>query len=72
MSTAVGGVPDCIENGKTGFIHPVNDEAGLIKSISTLIENSDLRKKFSEEAPEFIKEKFGLKKMLSETLELYK
>lgn len=72
VSTAVGGVPDCIEDAKTGFIHPVNDEAGLIKSISTLIENADLRKKISEEAPEFIKEKFSLEKMLSETLELYK
>lgn len=72
VSTAAGGVPDCIEQGKTGFVHAVDDEAGLIQSISMLIENESLRKDISEAAPEFIRNKFSLEKMLSETLELYK
>lgn len=43
ISTDEGGIPDIIEDGKTGIIVQKNDAAGLADAIEKLLENDDLR-----------------------------
>lgn len=43
ISTTEGGIPDIIDNGKTGFLVPKHDVAALADKILLLLSNPDLR-----------------------------
>ena len=48
VGTAVGGVPEVIRNGRTGFVVPKKDPEALAQAIGELVENKELRKRFGE------------------------
>ncbi len=43
VATAVGGVPDVVENGTDGFLAPVGDVAALANALERLARNPELR-----------------------------
>ena len=43
ISTAISGIPELIEDWKTGLLVPPQDEASLARAIATLLENKELR-----------------------------
>ena len=53
-----GGVPEAMENGKTGILCPENDVMSVKNAIISLINNDELRNQFSQEAPRFVESKF--------------
>lgn len=50
VASHLGGIPDMITNGITGFLVPAADEAGFIRSLADLIDNTDLRRDMSRAA----------------------
>jgi glycosyltransferase involved in cell wall biosynthesis len=42
VATSVGGLPEVVENGKTGLVVPPRDERALAEAIVTLLLSSDL------------------------------
>ena len=50
VTTAVGGIPELIEDGITGFLCKPRDSACLAQKISTLIEDFDLRRRLGQAA----------------------
>lgn len=48
VSSAVGGIPEVIAHGETGFLTPPADVDGLAKAISLLASDEALRRKFGE------------------------
>jgi len=70
IATKVGGVPEILEDSSTGsgqagiIVEPKNPKQ-LAEAIQKLIENPDLRKKFSQKAKRRVKEKFSLDKMVN-------
>jgi len=71
VSTAVGGVPEVIVDGKTGvLVEPKSPEA-LAKSILKLLKDKDLRKKLGQEGMKYSK-KFTWASISMETLKIYK
>lgn len=63
VSTAVGGIPDVVEDGVSGYLVPKGDEAALRERLSTLITHSALRSQFAEAA-----RKDALERRSSETM----
>ncbi len=51
IATAVGGVPDVIADGETGYIVPVDDEAGFADRISSLARDPALAARLGAAAP---------------------
>ncbi len=48
VATAVGGVPEMLENGRTGFLVPLDDAESLQKALLKLIDNPVLRKQMGQ------------------------
>lgn len=66
----VGGVPEVIRDGETGFIIEPDDEHELAKRIITLKDDT-LREKMGCAAREFVQNTFTIEKMVSDTLNVY-
>jgi glycosyltransferase involved in cell wall biosynthesis len=56
VATAVGGVPELIENGVHGFLVQAGDVAGLRRAIAALVCDPQLRQKLGENARERARE----------------
>ncbi len=71
VATHTGGIPEVLENGKTGFVEPVFDATALGNALTNLTENIDLRAAFGRAHHEKVTSTFSPKRMLSETFALY-
>lgn len=60
VSTAVGGIPEVIENGKSGYLVDVDDMESLKDRAVSLLQDSSLRKRMGSEAKRFIAEEYSL------------
>ncbi len=49
-ASAVGGVPELIDDGRTGLLFAPGDEAGLEQRLACLAENAALRRRLGEAA----------------------
>ena len=66
VATDVGGIPEIIQNEKTGLLSPASSEL-LAENLSRLINDRDLQEKFKQNT----KPNFTLEKMLKATFESY-
>lgn len=57
IATAVGAVPDVIEDGTTALIVPPGDESALAKAIEQLAGDAELRQKLSAAGQSFARQK---------------
>ena len=71
VSTAAGGVPELLQNGRQGFIVQPGDAKGLSQGISTLLNDGNLRREMGAAASLRAKEKFDVSAMVRAYEELY-
>jgi len=71
VATAVGGIPEIIEDGVDGFLVPARNPRMLSEKIGVLMKNAALREKFSQNGIRKAM-KFSAEKMVSGSLEVYK
>jgi glycosyltransferase involved in cell wall biosynthesis len=50
VTTDVPGAADVVEDGRTGFVVPVDDFDGLVRATRALVDDADLRRRFGEAA----------------------
>jgi len=72
VATDVGGNPELIEDGKTGFLIKPNDRQKLGESISILLEERRIARKMGAAGRESLQNKFSIEKMVGEYRELYR
>lgn len=72
IATNVGGIPELVENNKTGILVPPQDSASIARAIISLLENKQLAKQLGVNAQKNIQENFTLDKMVDKTEALYK
>ena len=71
IASRVGGIPEIIENGKSGIlVEPANPDK-LAAAIKTLVESEEKRRELGENAREKISKDFLFEKTLNETLTAY-
>lgn len=70
VSTAVGGVPEIIENGVSGYLTPSNDKNALANAMLELANNADKRIIMGKAARKQV-QKFDVKKTAHDYEELY-
>ena len=70
VATRVGGIPELVEDGKTGYLVDLGDVLGLSEAITKLIENPSLRKKMGRQGRLSAK-KYTWDNAAKKTLQLY-
>ena len=71
IATNVGGIPEIVKNNETGILVPSEEPFEMTKTINTLLENSELQKKLTNNAYDFILKNFSWEKLLPKYLNLY-
>ena len=71
IATKVGGNPELIEEGKTGFLIEPQNSLALSNKIEEIINTSDLQQELSTKARIKAQEEFNLEKMVKKTKEVY-
>jgi glycosyltransferase involved in cell wall biosynthesis len=70
VTTAVGGLPDVIDEGATGMLVPV-DEAALSAALATLVRDPDKARALGRRAREVALERYSHDRMVDAYLDLY-
>jgi glycosyltransferase involved in cell wall biosynthesis len=70
VASAVGGVPELVEDGVTGYISE-NTAEEFAKKLRMLVHNNDLYKTISHNARNRLCRNFTIKKMADEDLKIY-
>lgn len=71
VATAVGGIPEQIEDGVTGFLVERGDAGQMATRIEQLLSDNDLRMQMGTQASEDAHERFDLNRQVDEYLEWY-
>ncbi|MFP5040697.1 glycosyltransferase [Parasediminibacterium sp. JCM 36343] len=71
VATNVGGVPDTLIDGKTGFLVPPANAGAFAEKLLCLIEDRALRRQMGNAAMIFAREKFAKKKEIESLTQLY-
>lgn len=72
VATAVGGVPQVIEDGVNGFLVSVDDIETLSKRLIALLESTTLRETVGVASRETILRSFSVARSINEVLEVYR
>jgi glycosyltransferase involved in cell wall biosynthesis len=67
----VGGIPEVVEDGKSGYLVPPGDPAALASAIEALLDDDQMRLSFSRRARQRVIEKFDLQDMVKQYIDLY-
>jgi glycosyltransferase involved in cell wall biosynthesis len=71
VGTRVGGIPELIEDGKTGYLTARRDTGAMAARILELLRDPQLRRRMGEAGKRAAKEKFSLQTNVAKLLELY-
>jgi len=71
VGTAVGGVPDVLEDGVTGLLVPPEDPGALAGAILKLLANDGLRRLLGERAKAAVYPKYDVSRLVADMKDLY-
>jgi len=69
--TTSGGSPEIVEDGKSGYVVPTHDAIALANALSSLLNDDEKRREFSENAQKRIADAFNIEQTMQKTLNLY-
>jgi len=71
VATAVGGIPEQVEDSRTGFLVPSGDAEAMATRITQLLQNGDRMRSMRQEAAESARGRFGLDRQVETYLDWY-
>ena len=71
VSTRVGGIPEVVEEGGSGFLIEPDDEHSLYRTIRRLLDDRRLAERMGRRGREIVKEKFDLEQIHRQLYALY-
>ncbi len=71
VATNVGGTPEVVIDGETGFLVPPGDPQALADVIKKLMDDPELRRKFGKAGRERVEKHFTIEETVRKTEELY-
>ena len=72
VATAVGGIPEVVVDGTTGYLVPPRDPKAMAARISQLLKDESLRSRMGRAARERAQERFTLERMIDGTVGVYR
>jgi glycosyltransferase involved in cell wall biosynthesis len=71
IGTRLGGIPEAIRDGETGFVVPIGDAQALADRMETLLADPALRERMGNAAHDYISATFTVQAMVAGTLATY-
>jgi glycosyltransferase involved in cell wall biosynthesis len=71
VATAVGGIPELIEDGRTGFLTPPGHSAAMAACLQALLHDEHLRQRIAAQAAERVRYCFDLRRQADVYLSWY-
>ena len=71
VATAVGGIPEQIRDGETGFLTPPRDAEAMATRVEQLLADEELRQRMGAMAAEDAHKRFSLDRQVDEHLEFF-
>ena len=71
VASNVGGLPEVVEHGVTGFLHDPGHIAGFVSSVLRLLGNESLRRTMGRRARRVARERFGTDEMVGRYIRVY-
>jgi len=71
VASSVGGIPEIINQGETGYLVEPRDIKTLAQKLGTLVKDPELRKDIGFKARQHIEKEFSIKDMVKETREMF-
>lgn len=71
ISTDVGGLPEIVKHGKSGYLVPAGDDDVMLERWLELAANPDLRMQMGETGQRLVVEQFSLEQMIDQYQHLY-
>jgi glycosyltransferase involved in cell wall biosynthesis len=71
VATRVGGIPELVSDGRTGFLVPPRDPAAMAEAIGLLIADDERRRAMGEAARADAAARFSLPRFAAETVRVY-
>jgi glycosyltransferase involved in cell wall biosynthesis len=72
VATAVGGIPEVVVDGETGFLVAPRDDEGMARAIVTLLKDEGLRQRMGEAGRTRARVHFSAERMVQDTLRVYR
>lgn len=72
VATPVGGVPEMVRDGESGFLVPVGDAGALAEAILKILENPELRTRLGREGRRLAEENYRADVVARRTYEVYR
>ncbi|MCR4404994.1 MAG: glycosyltransferase [Candidatus Acetothermia bacterium] len=72
VGTAVGGMPELVIEGETGFLVPPGDPGALAERLELLLQDPALRNRLGEASADRVREHFSLERMVQQHQALYR
>ena len=71
VATCVGGVPELVEDGVTGFLVPAGDHSAMAEALQKVLDDSEVRHRMGHAGRERTLREFSLDDMLRKTRRVY-
>src|SRR6478672_9661567 len=71
IATRIGGIPEVVTDGETGFLSDVKDIEKMSHDTITLLHNEDLRRSFGEKARELAVQRYSTEQIIPQYLAFY-
>ncbi len=72
VASDVGGIPELVENGRTGFLFPPDDVQGMARAAALVLSDDGLRRRMGEEARRLAEDRFATAKVVPAYEEFYR
>ena len=71
VATLVGGNPELVDHGRTGFLVQSEDAKDLAANLLKLLSDSGMMQQFGRQAEERVRQHFSMKQMVDRYRDLY-
>jgi glycosyltransferase involved in cell wall biosynthesis len=71
VSTSVAGIPEVVQDGRTGLLVPPGDAAALGRALARLVGSADERRSLGEAAREYVLPRFGVDRYVASVVSTY-
>jgi glycosyltransferase involved in cell wall biosynthesis len=71
VASRVGGIPECVIDGRTGFLVPERDEEALAGRMGELLDDSSMRRRMGAEGRALIERRFDVHRQTEALESLY-